>query len=195
MEIVTSLYAYRYIGLFLGAFFEGPIIMAAAGFLIKLGHFKVLPAFSMLLLGDLLADITWYYIGHFGARKFIQKFGRFFGVTENILEKVKKLFQRHHNKILLFSKVTMGFGVAVPILITAGISKISIRRFILLNFLGGLVWTASIMTIGYFFGNIYILISDSLKIGFIIGVGIMLAAILFGFSKFLRTEVLENKIL
>lgn len=195
MEIIASLYAYRYIGLFLGSFFEGPIVMAAAGFLIKLGYFKILPAFSMLLLGDLLADVAWYYVGHFGARKFIYKFGRFFGVTESAMEKVKVMFHKHHNKILIFSKVTMGFGIAVPILVTAGISKVPIRRFILLNLLGGLVWTAFIMTLGYFFGNIYIVISDSLKVGFIVGVGILLAAILFGFSKFLRSEVLKNKIL
>jgi membrane protein DedA with SNARE-associated domain len=195
MGIIASLYAYRYVGLLIGTFFEGPIVMAATGFLIKLGYFDILPAYLLLMAGDLFADIAWYYVGHFGAKTFIHKFGRFFGVTESIVEKVKGMFHRHHNKIIFFSKITMGFGMAVPILITAGISKVPIKRYILLNFLGGFIWTVLLMTLGYFFGNIYILISDSLKTGFVVGIVILLVAMMFGFSKFLRTEVLKNKIL
>lgn len=195
MGILVYIYAYRYLGIFLGTIIEGPIIMAAVGFLVRLGHFNFLLAYILMILGDLAGDVAWYYAGYFGAKNFIEKFGRFFGVNERAMEKVKALFYRHHSNILFFSKVTMGFGLAVPILVTAGITKISIKKFIVLNFLGGFIWTAFLMILGYFFGNIYLLIADSLKIGFVVGVAILVAAMLWGFSKFLREEVLKNKIL
>jgi len=195
MEIIASLYAYRYLGIFLGTIFEGPVVMAAVGFLVKLGHFNFFLAYILMILGDLAGDVVWYYVGYFGANNFIKKFGRFFGINDEAMEKVKTLFYKHHSKIIFLSKITMGFGLAVPILVTAGITKISIKNFIILNLLGGFIWTAFIMILGYFFGNIYLLISESLRIGFIVGVIILISALIFGFSKFLRKEVLKNKIL
>lgn len=195
MEILTSLYAYRYLGIFLGTIIEGPVIMTAVGFLVGLGHFNFWLAYILMILGDLVGDIGWYYVGYFGAKKFIEKFGRFFGINDESMEKVKVLFQKHHNKILLLSKVTMGFGLAAPILVTAGISKVPIKKFIILNLIGGFIWTAFLMALGYFFGNIYLLVSEGLKVGFIALIVILISALLFGFSKFLRSEVLKNKIL
>ena len=43
------------------------------------------------------------------------------------MEKVKGLFHRHHNKILFFNKITMGFGLSRYILTFAGISKIPVK--------------------------------------------------------------------
>jgi membrane protein DedA with SNARE-associated domain len=89
----------------------------------------------------------------------------------------------------------MGFGLAAPILVTAGISKVSLKKFIIINLIGGFIWTAFLMLLGYLFGNIYLLVSEGLKIGFIALIIILISALLFGFSKFLRSEVLKNKIL
>lgn len=195
MNILSTLFIYRYFALFWVAFFEGPVAMAASGFFIKLGYLEVFAAYSLLLLGDLAADIMWYYLGYFGASKFLNKFGRFFGINKEVSEKAQELFRKHHTKILFFSKITMGFGFALAILITAGVTKVSIKRFIVLNFLGGLIWTAFAMLLGYFFGNIYLLIEETFRIGFIVAIIILFLAAIFGFSKFIKNEVLKNKIL
>lgn len=195
MELLASLYVYRYLGIFLGTIIEGPVIMTAVGFLVGLGHFNFWLAYILMVLGDLVGDIGWYYAGYFGAKNFIEKFGRFFGINKESMEKVKTLFLKHHNKILFLSKVTMGFGLAAPILVTAGISKVSLKKFIIINLIGGFIWTAFLMLLGYLFGNIYLLVSEGLKIGFIALIIILISALLFGFSKFLRSEVLKNKIL
>jgi membrane protein DedA with SNARE-associated domain len=189
MGILASLYAYRYLGIFLGTIIEGPVIMAAAGFLVRLGYFNFWLAYILMVLGDLVGDVLWYYAGYFGAKKFIEKFGRFFGITKEAMEKVKLLFHRHHNKILFLSKITMGFGLSAPILLTAGVSKVPVKKFIILNFLGGLIWTAFLMILGYFFGNIYLLISESVRVAFIAVVIILITALFFGFGKFLKSKV------
>jgi membrane protein DedA with SNARE-associated domain len=194
MEILAFLFTYRYIGIFFATIFEGPITMAAVGFLYKLGYFNPILAYIVMTLGDWVGDIGWYYLGYFGGTRFFSRFGKYVGVEEKTMEKVKGLFHRYHNKILFLNKITMGFGLSIYILTFAGISKISIKRFAILNLLGGFIWTAIMMTLGYFFGHLYLLISDNSKTGFIITVGILFAAALFGFSKFLRKEVLGNKI-
>jgi membrane protein DedA with SNARE-associated domain len=194
MDVLATLYAYRYLGIFLGTIFEGPVVMAAVGFLMRLGYFEFFLAYILMILGDLTGDIAWYYVGYFGAKKFIEKFGKYFGITEGVFGKVQGLYDRQHTKIIFLSKLTMGFGMAVPILVTAGITKMPIKKFILLNFLGGFIWTAFVMSLGYFFGNIYLLVSEGLRVIFIVTVIIFFLAASYGFSRFWKNEVLKKKI-
>src|SRR3989344_767642 len=113
----------------LASFFEGSAVMMTAGLLWHLGTVEFLPAYAALMAGDLLADIMWYVIGHYGARSFFERWGHFFGATPEILEKAERRFNQYHTKILIFSKLTMGLGLAVPILIAAGMMRVPFTRF------------------------------------------------------------------
>ena len=53
----------------------------------------------------------------------------------------------------------MGFGFAVVTLMVAGMLKVSFKRYVVINLFGGFIWTAMLLVIGYFFGNIYTLIT------------------------------------
>lgn len=194
MSTLDYLLAGKYLTIFIASILEGPVTMAAVGFLWHLGYFQLLPAFFLLLFGDLVGDIIWYYLGYFGAHKFIARFGHYFGLTEELSEKIKVFFRRHDNKILLISKMTMGFGFAVATLITAGLARVPIKKYLAMNFLGGLIWTALLMALGYFFSNIYLLISEGLRVGFVIFVVLAVILALYGFNRFIRTQFLKNKL-
>ncbi len=187
--ILKYLFAGRYAAIFIGAFFEGPIVMTAVGFFIRLGYFEVVPAYFLLLFGDLVADVAWYYVGYFGAHKFIRRFGKYINFKEEASEKIKSLFRKHETKIIFISKITMGFGFALVTLITAGMSHVPIKKFTILNFLGGLIWTAIALSLGYFLGNVYLLVAKGSRIGFIVFAFILLVLGLYGFSKFMRENI------
>lgn len=167
-NILTWLDASKYVLLFVGCIFEGPVVMMTSGFLFGLGQFSLLPMYLALVFGDFTADIGWYCVGRFGTRNAIFKYGRFIGVTPEILEKVEIRFKKYHDKILIISKLTMGMGFAFIVLIVAGIFKVPFKNYVILNLIGGFIWTAFLVTIGYFFGNIYLIIPEQLKIIFII---------------------------
>jgi membrane protein DedA with SNARE-associated domain len=160
----------KYFLLFFGTIFEGPVVMMASGFLYKLGQFDFLPMYFLLVFGDFTADIGWYCLGRFGTRNAIFKYGHYVGVTPVILEKIENQFKLYHQKILIISKLTMGLGFAVVILIVAGIFKVPFKNYVILNLIGGFIWTALLITIGYFFGNIYMLIPGPAKIIFLLSV-------------------------
>lgn len=172
-NILIWLESSKYILLFIGCIFEGPVVMMASGFLFSLGQFNFLPMYIALILGDFTADIIWYCIGRFGTRSTIFKYGHFLGITPTTLEKVEGLFNKYHQKILIISKLTMGFGLAIMVLITAGIFKVPFKNYVILNLIGGFVWTVFLLTIGYFFGNIFIMIPGLMKIVFVIFVIIL----------------------
>jgi membrane-associated protein len=166
-NLVAWLQASKYILLILGCIFEGPIVMVASGFLYRLGGFDLLPMYLALVTGDFIADIGWYCIGRFGARNLVYRYGDKFGITPRNIEKIEQRFNKYHDKILIISKLTMGFGFAVVTLVVAGILEVPFKKYATLNLLGGFVWTAFLLVIGYFFGNIYASITGPEKIAFV----------------------------
>ncbi len=178
----------KYILLFIGTIFEGPVIMMASGFLYKLGSFNLIPMYLALMSGDFIADILWYCLGRFGTRSIIYKYGHVVRITPTTIEKVEKKFIKYHQKILIISKLTMGLGFAVAILVVAGIFKVPFKNYVILNLIGGFIWTAFLVTIGYFLGNIFILIPESMKIIFILFIFIAFILGLRYANKYLKEK-------
>ncbi|MBI5414067.1 VTT domain-containing protein [Candidatus Peregrinibacteria bacterium] len=188
-NIIVSLSSFKYLVIFFGAFFEGPVVMVATGFLLRLGYFpSVILVLLILVSGDLLADAMWYSIGYLGLSRIFHKFG----VSRPILQKTKELFRKHEDLILLISKVTMGFGFAIPLLVTAGIMHVPFRKVLLYNLIGGLLWTSTLLAIGYFFGNVYSLIDEKFQIIFVAGSFMIFLATLYSGIRYIRKLTLNN---
>jgi membrane protein DedA with SNARE-associated domain len=185
---LSLLAAYRYPFAFLGTFVEGPLAMIGGGMLVRLGQFDFLPLYLVLVLGDLSADILWYFLGRFAAKPFINKFGKFFGVTEETFEKMERIFLKHDTKILFISKITMGLGFAIATLMAAGAVRVNFKKFVALNLAGGLVWVAVLISAGFFFGDLYLKIADSFKAVFIGTLAITVIALMYGFASFIRKQ-------
>jgi membrane protein DedA with SNARE-associated domain len=179
----------KYFLLFIGVIIEGPILMIVCGFFLKLGALELLPLFLVLLAGDLLADAAWYYVGHrFGESLFLRH-GKLFSITPERFAKVKELFHRYHDRILLISKVTIGFGMALATLIVAGATKVPFQRFMLLNFIGEFVLVAVLLALGYAFGELYNSFAAGFREVFAAGAIILAGAALYGFSKFMKQRI------
>ncbi len=193
-NFVAGLSYYRYALTFILAIFEGPMVMVASGILLKLNFFYFWPVYLSLMLGDFAADIAWYWAGYHGGRPFVARFGKYFSLTPDVIEKLEGFFHKHKDKILIISKLTMGFGFAVATLFTAGLVHIPFKRYALFNFLGGLVWTGFLIALGYFFGNLYAVLNRGFKVGFLIGLAILMMAILYGSGRYFKQLLLKNKL-
>ena len=193
-SVLALILQYKYIILFPLAIFEGPIIMVVSGFLYHLGYFPFLPLYLTLIIADLVGDFIWYGVGYHFGRPIILKHGKFFSITNELFDKIEAKFHNHQNKILFISKMTMGFGFAHATLITAGAVKVSFKKYVLLNFLGGFIWTGFLMMIGYFFGNLYTVIEGQFKIVSVIALIMIVLAAFYGFSRYMRQRFIENKV-
>ena len=168
--------------------------MVASGILLKLNFFYFWPIYFALMLGDFTADICWYWVGYFGGRNFVDRFGKYFSLTPDVLEKIEGFFHKHQDKILFISKITMGFGFAVATLFVAGLVKIPFKRYAWFNFLGGFVWTGVLLLVGYFFGNLYAVLNKGFKVVFIIGLAALMTGVLYGGGRYFKTLLLKNKL-
>lgn len=182
----------KYFLLFLGVIIEGPILMIACGFLLRSGVFDILPLYSVIVLADLAADIFWYYAGYYFAEPLTRKFGFYIGVTPELFEKTKEIFNKYHEKILFISKITVGLGLALATLIVAGASRIPFRRYIFLNFIGELILVAVMLFVGYAFGEVYHnYVADSFKDLFLITGALVLGLSVFGATKYLKAKAMK----
>jgi membrane protein DedA with SNARE-associated domain len=186
--LVAFIESSKYALLFAGAFVEGPIVMLGGGFAWHLGGADFVPAYLALVLGDFIADLGWYWVGYFGARRLILRWGWLLDVTPQTLAKMERLFHTYHLRILTISKLTMGFGTGTATLLTAGMLRVPFFSYAAINLVMGFVWVYILMHVGYWFGNIYEMVPTPLQVVFGIAVfaGVLLA--LRQFSRWIATK-------
>jgi membrane protein DedA with SNARE-associated domain len=182
----------KYLVVFLLSFVEGPIAMVASAMFYRLGAFSFFPLYFTLVLGDFTSDIGWYFVGKYGARKFVDRWGKYFSITPEAVEKLEKLFEKHDDKILFISKITMGFGFALATLMAAGMAKVPLKRYAFYNFVGGFIWTGILMSVGYFFGHVYTLLDKGFKTAFLVFVVVFVLAAFYGLGKYFKGRFLKE---
>jgi membrane-associated protein len=176
--IIHLLAHYGYPIIFVLVLIEGPIVTITSSFFAASGYFNVCILFPIIAAADLSADIIWYFIGYFGKKKILNRWGRFIGLNNERLNKFEKLndkFKNHQGKILFIAKITHVLGF--PFLINAGIFKWDIKKYILFNFYATVPKTICFILLGYFFGHASITISRYLGYGTYIGIGLFILAI------------------
>ncbi len=192
--ILSWVSTYRYAILFPLALVEGPVIMTVSGVFLKLGYFTFWPLYFVLMAGDLTADILCYAVGYYGGHPLVHRYGKYFSISDALLAKTETAFHRHQNKILFISKITMGLGFALVILITAGVMRIPFKKYLVFNALGQTVWTALLIGIGYFFGSVVVLVNEGLRLATGVAFAAIIAALLYGVNRYLRQRDLQNKL-
>ena len=186
----VTIHPYLVYGLvFLIAAAEGPIISILLGVLIKLGYFAFIPSYAAVIAGDIFSDTVWYYIGRYFASAFIKHYGKYFGVTDDNISKVKHIFHKYNFPILFISKITNGFGLSLAVLLTAGTVRIPFLRFISVNFLGQFVWSGFLIAVGFFFSNLYFKYDSIFGHVSVVLIFLAVAAGFIGFSQYLRKRV------
>jgi membrane-associated protein len=184
--IVTWLLTYRYLIAYPLGIVEGPVVMMIAGFLVRLGVFAFWPIYLVLIAGDLTGDVIWYHVGRHGGRPLIEKYGHWFSITPENVERAESFFHEHQGKILFISKLTTGFGFAIATLIAAGAAHVPFKKYMTINLLGEFIWAGFLFAIGYAFGHLYTLVNKGLRWMFVGALIVILVLALFGFMKFMR---------
>ena len=159
---------FGYFGMFLGMVLEAVIIiipseviLATGGILAGRGIFSFWMAFFVGLLGSVFCAIIIYLIGYFGGRVFVRKYGKFFFMKEEDIEKCDIWFER-------YGPLAAFLGRNFPIIRTLislpmGISKVNFPRFILYTTLGSIPWTFAFVYVGYALGNNWIVLNNFVK--------------------------------
>jgi membrane-associated protein len=171
--------AHGYAIIFLVMCAEGPFTTAAASFAAALGYFDPFIILFLSIMGDLVPDTLYYYVGYFGRAHTAKRFGRRIGVATSWIEKTEALLRKHFGKTMLTLKLT-------PVVPTFGFMLVGALRIPYQRF----IWFCSVVTLpksilfaalGYFFGQLYN-VSDYLRYASILFPVVIVLGIIISFA-------------
>ena len=127
---------------------EGPIATLLGAAAASAGLMRPWFVFIAAAAGNLTADSLWYTLGYAGKIDWLLRIGRRLGLKREVLERMEQGMHEHAVKVLFVAKLTMSF--MIPSLIAAGLIKIPWRRWFPAVFGGEVIWTGSLVLIGYY---------------------------------------------
>lgn len=138
------------------------IIMPLGGFFVYQGtlNFYVLVFFG--LLGTVIGALPWYYLGKLMNERrisnFIEKKGKFIGITAKDLKKSKLWFDQYGISLVFWGRLIPGIRTLISV--PAGIELMPLGTFLIWTTLGSLIWIIALTLAGYAFGENYDVISQ-----------------------------------
>lgn len=127
---------------------EGPVATVLGAVAASAGLMRPIPVFIAASSGNLVADSLWYGLGYAGKIEWVLRFGRRMGIDQRHLEHLEHNLLKHTVKVLFLAKLTVSF--VIPTLIAAGLVKAPWRKWFPPVFVGEMIWTSSLMLVGYY---------------------------------------------
>lgn len=143
--VIQTIDAIGYAGIFIlmalescGIPIPSEVIMPFSGFLVAQAKLNFWLVAFLGALGNLAGSVLAYYIGSKGGRPLIEKYGKYFLISEHDLNIADKWFKN-------YGPLTAFFGRLLPVIRTyisfpAGIAKMDIKKFSFYTFIGALPW-------------------------------------------------------
>lgn len=155
------------------------IIMPFAGYLVHTGQFNLWLVGIAGAVGCVLGSLIAYWVGMYGGRPLIEKYGKFVLVSKHDLDLADRWFARYGEIITFFSRLlpVIRTFIAFP----AGIARMNLKRFIIYTFLGSLPWCIGLAYVGQILGEQWDK-NETLKawfhrFDFVIGIILLLGAV------------------
>src|SRR5437762_1811271 len=155
------------------------IIMPFSGYLVFKGEFNLWFVGVAGAFGCVVGSLVAYWVGMYGGRPFIEKYGRYVLVSGHDLDLADRWFDRFGEIIVFASRLlpVIRTFIAFP----AGVSRMNLKKFVVYTFLGSLPWYLGLAYVGQKLGEQWDT-NPTLKtlfhrFDFVIGIIIVLAVI------------------
>lgn len=151
-----------YLILFPAVMIEGPISIMLAGLAVSLGFMSLLPAFILVICGDMVGDFIRYGLGRWGGRKLVIRWGKHFGFDERHIVGVEQAFKKRTGFLLIVAKFAYGTGTIF--LAAAGMAKVPVLKLLGYDFIVSVLKSSILLYVGYYFGYAIYEVSSALEI-------------------------------
>ena len=131
------------------------IIMPLAGWMLvkdrDLGEAWLLLAAFCGAVGNLLGSLLAYYVGAWGGRPLVLRYGRYLLISHHDLDLADRWFQRYGNWTVFFSRLlpVVRTFISVP----AGVARMPVWRFSIYTFAGSFPWSLGLAWAGFLLGE------------------------------------------
>jgi membrane protein DedA with SNARE-associated domain len=126
-------------------------VMPFAGFLISEGKFSWAGVFFFSLAGSLTGSTISYYIGFYGGRPLVEKFGKYLLLDKHHLEITENFFARHGDPAVFICRFipVVRHLISIP----AGVGKMKFVKFFIYTAAGAGLWNMILTYVGFVLKN------------------------------------------
>lgn len=156
--IVATVHDWGYFGIFAAMFLESSffpfpseVVMIPAGYLAFQSKMSLIAAIASGLFGSISGALFNYYLAVILGRPLLERYGKYILLKPETLDKLEAFFVRH-GEISTFSGRLIP-GIRQYISLPAGLSGMSVGRFVLFTGLGAGIWVMVLALLGYFVGK------------------------------------------
>ena len=154
------------------------VIMPFSGYLVSVGRFDLKWVAIAGAAGCNLGSLVAYYVGSWGGRPLVEKYGRYVLITRHDLEMADRFFARYGDRAVFIARLlpVIRTFIALP----AGIARMNVARFHLFTFLGSLPWCFALAYIGLRLGENWPTLRDYFhQFDAVIGIILVIGAVWF----------------
>jgi membrane-associated protein len=138
-------------GLVITPILPGDSLLFAAGAFAAIGALDAGWLFILLSIAAVAGDTVNYGIGSYlGPKIFHREEVRF--LNREYLDRTHRFYEKHGGKTIIIARFMPIIRTFAPFV--AGIGRMTYMHFVSYNIVGGVVWIATFIFGGYFFGNI-----------------------------------------
>mgnify|MGYP001590940221 CR=1 FL=1 len=160
--IIQLIQSTGYLGIFILMTLESALIpipseitMPFAGFLAQKGELNLFLVILAGAFGNLAGSLIAYGIGFYLEEhvilRLVKKYGKFLLITEHEYVRSMHWLKKYGDQVAFFSRIIPAIRTFISL--PAGLSEMNIWKFSLFTFLGSLIWSAFLASIGFYFGE------------------------------------------
>ncbi len=127
------------------------IIMPFAGYLVYAGRFTLHGAALAGAVGCIVGSVPAYYLGQYGGRPLIERYGKYVLLSRHELDLADRLFARWGQWVVLAARLlpVVRTFIAFP----AGVARMNMTKFVVYTFVGSYPWCYGLAWVGMKLGE------------------------------------------
>ncbi len=153
-EILTWLTNMGYAGIAIGLMIEiipSEIVLAYGGYMVSEGTIGFIGAVIAGVIGGTIAQIFIYWIGRYGGRPFLDKYGKYLLIKKHHIDMSENWFQKYGAGVVFSARFipVVRHAISIP----AGIARMPFLKFVVLTVLAIIPWSILFVYLGIQLGS------------------------------------------
>ena len=143
-----------YWGIMIGLMLEvipSEIVLSYGGYLVSQGRISFFGAVVFGTIGGVIAQLFVYWIGKYGGRPFLEKYGKYLLIQKKHIDVAEQWFDRYGTGVIFTARFIPVVRHAISI--TAGIARMPIGKFTVLTTLAVIPWSILFIWLGFTLGE------------------------------------------
>ncbi|MFX3623535.1 MAG: DedA family protein [Ectobacillus sp.] len=143
-----------YFGIALGLMIEvipSEIVLAYAGYLVAKGQVNFVEAVIAGTIGGTLAQIFLYWLGYYGGRPIVEKYGKYLLINKHHLDVAESWFNKYGVGVIFSARFipVVRHAISIP----AGLAKMPLGKFTMYTVLAVIPWSIFFIYLGQKLGS------------------------------------------